>query len=162
MAELRRFQIETARWANWVFGADRPPDGAIAHLLKEVKELADHPHDSMEYADCFMLLLDAASNAGISVDTILDVAWEKLEINRQRKWGEPGPDGVVEHVRDDGRYIRVWIDLWNADNQEYGLRTVGDDGAPLIWVHKDKFKFKKIARGWHGTLDTENMTVQLD
>lgn len=100
MNELERFQIETHRWSNQTFGANRPPDGAIAHLLKEVKdELAIEPFNSMEYADCLMLLLDAASNAGISITTILDVAWEKLEINRQREWSEIQDDGTIEHKR---------------------------------------------------------------
>ncbi len=60
------------------------------------------------------------------------------------------------------RYQRIWIDRWNHETQEYGLRLVKQEDAPLIWVHKSKFKFKKIGRGWYGTLDTETMTVQLD
>lgn len=99
MTEFQRFQIEAHRWADSVFGELRRPDGAVAHLAKEVAELAEHPYDDMEYADCLMLVLDAASNAGIGADDLLNTCWEKLAINRNRKWGKPGVDGVVEHVR---------------------------------------------------------------
>ncbi len=99
MTELGRFQIEAARWADRTFGECRMPDGAIAHLAKEVGELADKPFDDWEYADCLMLLLDAASNAGIGADDLLNTAWEKLAINQQREWGEPDENGVVEHIR---------------------------------------------------------------
>jgi len=95
MNELDRFQIEAHRWATQTFGAARPPHGAISHLRREVEELAQNPYDSMEYVDCLMLLLDAASNAGISTKTIMDCAWEKLDINRQEVQG----DGTIEHVR---------------------------------------------------------------
>ena len=100
MTEFQRFQIEAHRWADSVFGELRPPDGAVAHLLKEVGELSDHPYDDMEYADCLMLILDAASNAGIGADNLLNTCWEKLSINRAREWGKPDENGVVEHVRD--------------------------------------------------------------
>ena len=100
MNELDRLQIELHRWATQTFGADRPPHGAIAHLKREVEELAQNPYDSMEYVDCLTLLLDAASNAGISTVTIMDCAWDKLDINRKREWGEQLPDGTIEHVRE--------------------------------------------------------------
>ncbi len=99
MTELKRFQIEARRWADSVFGELRPPHGAIAHLRLEVDELATKPFDIWEYADCLMLILDAAGNAGFDADELLVFAWEKLEINRARDWGKPDADGVVEHVR---------------------------------------------------------------
>jgi len=99
LSEIRRLQLELHRWADQQFGNDRPPHGAIAHLAKEVQELAEHPHDWMEYVDCLTLLLDAASNAHINIDALLEVAWDKLDENRHREWGEPDADGVVEHVR---------------------------------------------------------------
>jgi len=100
MTEFQRFQIEAARWADATFGLSRSPKGPVAHLVKEVRELSKNPFDDMEYADCLMLLLDAAGNAGISADNLLNACWEKLEINRQRQWGEQDTDGVVEHIRE--------------------------------------------------------------
>ena len=99
MTEIRRLQIEVSRWGNEQFGVTDNPRSTIAHLVKEVQELADKPFDSMEYADCLTLLLHAAHRAGISIGTIIEVAWEKLDVNRHRDWGEPDENGVVEHVR---------------------------------------------------------------
>jgi hypothetical protein len=99
VSEIRRLQLELHRWADQQFGYERHPRGAIAHLVKEVQELAEAPHDALEYVDCLTLLLDAASNAHISIDNLLEIAWDKLDENRHREWGEPDEDGVVEHVR---------------------------------------------------------------
>lgn len=100
MTEFGRFQEEAGRWSDSVFGVDRNPRGPIAHLKKEVDELLDNPYDDMEYADCLMLILDAARCAGIPADDLLNTAWDKLAINRDlRDWGKPDADGVVEHVR---------------------------------------------------------------
>ena len=60
------------------------------------------------------------------------------------------------------RYVRVYIDTWSADAQEYGLRTVGDEAAELIYVHKDNCRFQNIGRGWHGTYNKETKTLQCD
>lgn len=99
MSEIDRLQIELHRWANQTFGEDRPPRGAIAHLQREVKELAEAPYDIEEYVDCLTLLLDAMSNAGIKISGVLAHSWDKLDINRHREWGEVQPDGTIEHVR---------------------------------------------------------------
>ena len=56
----------------------------------------------------------------------------------------------------------MWIDRWSASRKEYGLRPVGDDEGELVYVHKDNCRFKKICRGWHGTLDTETGIFQCD
>lgn len=100
MTDFKRFQTECHRWSEQTFGIGRSPDGPIAHLVKEVEELQKQPYDLMEYADCLMLILDAASNADIPADILLEAAWDKLEINRHRDWGKPDENGVVEHVRD--------------------------------------------------------------
>lgn len=73
--------------------------GKLAHLVKELGELIDDPYDVMEYADCFMLLLDAARVSGYTADVVLAAAWVKLEVNKKREWGPPNEDGSVEHVR---------------------------------------------------------------
>ena len=54
----------------------------------------------MEFADCFMLLLDAASHYDLTAEELIEVTVTKLEINRQRKWGKPDKNGVVEHIRE--------------------------------------------------------------
>ena len=122
MTEFGRFQIEAARWADRTFGEVREPDGAVAHLAKEIKELAKSPYDDWEYADCLMLILDAAHCAGIGADDLLNTAWEKLAINQQRKWGKPDENGVVEHVRETVEDIETI-------HQTCERLTTGDTGS---------------------------------
>ena len=68
-----------------------------AHLLKEAKELLEHPHDLDEIADIFLLVVGAASANGVDLAGLVR---SKLEENKLRTWGEPDADGVVEHIRD--------------------------------------------------------------
>ena len=96
--EIQEFQEEQGKWADKAFGGQLIK-GKIAHLIKEANEIADNPTDIMEYADCFMLLLDSARLADITADEVLAAAWEKLAINKTREWGKPNKDGSVEHVR---------------------------------------------------------------
>lgn len=87
---------EVNEWQRATF-----PDGtarsAAVHLLKEAHELAADPHDAEEMADVLMLVAGVADRAGVDLHAALRA---KLEKNRQRKWGKPDADGVVEHVRE--------------------------------------------------------------
>lgn len=74
----------------------RGPIYPLRHLAKEVQELLANPDDEMEWADCFLLLLDAARRKGYSVDDLMNFALKKLEINRERKWNKQ-PDGTYRH-----------------------------------------------------------------
>jgi hypothetical protein len=87
-------------WASNQF-KDQPVSGKFAHLRKEVNELESDQKDVMEYADCYMLLMDIASNNGVLLSDIHAAAERKLEINKKRKWGKQSEDGSVEHVRED-------------------------------------------------------------
>lgn len=93
---------EESEFSQTTFGADnvRGPLGPLNHLAKEVKETIEHPSDPMEYADCVLLILDAARRAGFTLKQLLDTCHKKLEINKARKWGDPGEDGVVQHIRE--------------------------------------------------------------
>jgi len=86
------------------------------HLKKEVEELIcalsdffseDKSKDisvkmenvGEEIADVFMLLLDCATHMGYDADDLVTVAFNKLETNKGRQWGEPDENGVVEHIK---------------------------------------------------------------
>ena len=71
----------------------------LRHLAKEVKELLVSPNDPMEWADCFLLLLDAAQRQGFTVDDLTNFAIQKLAINKKRDWTKQ-PDGTFRHVED--------------------------------------------------------------
>ena len=101
---MDRFQTlaaEHAAWSQKTFGSDLERDwtGPLAHLAKEIKEVEAQPMDREEWADMFLLLLDAARRAGFNATGLLLAAEYKLSINKNRVWGEPNPDGSVEHVR---------------------------------------------------------------
>lgn len=96
---IQRLQDEAGEWTDATFGQNQTADSCIAHLKKEVKELAENPGDRLEYADCLLLLIDAYRKAGGSADDLVCAGWQKFEINRSRVWGEPDENGVVEHVR---------------------------------------------------------------
>lgn len=92
---------EHGEWSQTQFGLDseRGPEGPLAHLAKEVEEMAADPTDLSEYADGLLLLLDASRRAGFTADQLLEAASVKLKVNMEREWGEPNPDGSVEHIR---------------------------------------------------------------
>ena len=75
----------------------RGPVPVLTHLKEEVQELIEQPTDLMEWADCLLLLTDAADRAGLSIEDLIDAATLKLEINKKRTW-EKGADGVFRHT----------------------------------------------------------------
>lgn len=89
-------------WSQSTFGLDteRGPVGALKHLEKEAVEAQKSPDDITEYADCFLLTIDAARRAGFSIESLVDAATKKQEVNRRRKWPEPQADVPVEHVKE--------------------------------------------------------------
>lgn len=92
---------EQSDWSQATFGTDkeRGPMGALRHLEKEARETQAAPDDIEEYADCFLLIVDAARRAGISPLQLIEAAQQKMAINRQRTWPRPVDDQPVEHVR---------------------------------------------------------------
>lgn len=90
-----------SEWSQATFGKDseRGPLGALRHLEKEAREAQANPTDPMEYADCFLLILDAARRAGIKPMELMRYALAKMEINKSRQWPKPVDDQPVEHIR---------------------------------------------------------------
>ncbi len=93
------FQARHGEWSDRVFGI-RPATAPLAHLKKEVKEVYDKPHDIMEFADCRLLLMDAARIQGFTESDVYEACEKKFAINQAREWGEPDKDGAVEHIRE--------------------------------------------------------------
>lgn len=102
--KLQELMDDINRWADMTFGADRSPMAPIHHLKNEVIELIeaydrqDHREIGLEFADCFILLLNGAAKYGILAEEIFDLVGRKMEINRQRKWGKPDENGVSQHI----------------------------------------------------------------
>lgn len=109
---------QIAEWSDATFGKLQRNPAIVYHLKKEVDELIkefeyqkdpfpksddekqrDRQMLKMEFADCFMLLLDSAHHANFTADELINTAIEKLEINKERTWGKPDKNGVIEHVK---------------------------------------------------------------
>jgi phosphoribosyl-ATP pyrophosphohydrolase len=92
------------QWQKEVF-PQATPISKRHHLQKEIVELVAAIETKLfdrkyEYADCFFLLFGAAAADGLSYEDIIKAIDEKFEINKNRKWGKPDANGVVEHIKD--------------------------------------------------------------
>lgn len=99
MTRLQEFQDALGKWSDETFGADRGPEGPLNHLKEEIAEIIADPSDAFEFADAFMLLLDAARKAGFNTDDLLYYGEAKLKINKQRTWSPVDEDGVSRHIK---------------------------------------------------------------
>ena len=102
LKKLNDFIAERNEFSSKTFGTPEVRDciAPLKHLQEEVQELIDNPTDTMEWADCFLLLLDASWRKGYSIDDLIDFGRKKLEINKKRTW-KLKENGVYKHVIDD-------------------------------------------------------------
>lgn len=98
IVDLEKLFTLHGEWSDKTFGSHRDATPTLAHLAREVSELRSEPTDLEEYADCLLLLMDAARREGFSLDDILLATAAKFVVNTRRTWGEPDAEGVVEHV----------------------------------------------------------------
>lgn len=100
LQDIETFCKDRSEFSYKTFGTkqERGPNGPLEHLRREVGEVMAEPKDRMEYADCFLLLLDAYNRAelGDLFDLIND-ANTKLEINKNRTWKKEGL--IYQHVK---------------------------------------------------------------
>jgi hypothetical protein len=88
MNKLDHLMKEIQSFSDAAFGdpSKRNEMGTLHHLKFEIDELIEDPDDPLEWADCMLLLLDAARRKGYTPDQLFDFCLEKLEINKKRKW----------------------------------------------------------------------------
>lgn len=100
LQKFNNFLKDRREFSYRTFGSreERGCEAPLLHLQKEIKELIENPNDPMEWADCFLLLTDAAERKGHSFDDLLNFALKKLEINKARKWDKQ-PNGVFLHQK---------------------------------------------------------------
>ncbi len=106
MKDLQKLMDDIREWSDATFGENQRVVPVLNHLIKEVPEVIDAVNDvagitikgKFEFADCFMLLLDAASHYGMDAESLINCTHIKLNINKHRKWGEPDENGVIEHI----------------------------------------------------------------
>lgn len=84
-------------WSEETFPLSTP-ESIAAHILSEAKELAENPYDETEQADIILLLGHLAYRTATKPAL---AAWQKLQVNKQRKWGSVNEQGFVEHVKEE-------------------------------------------------------------
>lgn len=118
ITELQKLMDEIGNWSDSQFGDNQRDLPILHHLKEEIDELIQavctyHEKNSIrniddsnylqlsvlyEFADCLMLLLDAARCLGFNATVLLSYCRGKLEINKKREWGKPDENGVVRHI----------------------------------------------------------------
>lgn len=122
--DIQKLQDDVKKWSDNTFGMYRNGASIINHLKAETDELIDalvyhykgiyanttenalkklrknKDRILMEFADCFMLLIDAAAHEQITINMLANATKRKLEINKTRKWGEANEDGYFEHIKE--------------------------------------------------------------
>lgn len=94
--------------------------GLVNHLADEVEELKTDvinrsPYRRLEFANCFILLMGAAKADGMSYEDICNAIKDKLEINKQRTWGEPDSNGVINHLKEEDLVCCAnCVKMWNV------------------------------------------------
>jgi hypothetical protein len=91
-------------WSLRTFGPGDRTAGTLAHIRKELDEIAADPGDLEEWCDVIILAIDGAWRAtGATPEDINIALVEKQAKNRARTWppiGSVPPGEPVEHVRD--------------------------------------------------------------
>lgn len=172
MNELQMLMNDVSEWSDTTFGANQRNPAIVHHLKKEVDELIEALTKSvelgcddsigvgefgrqvektqMEFADCFMLLLDSASHYRITAEQLIEFTREKLEINKARKWGKPDVNGVVEHIKPEPdneqkntklEKLKDLLELvsevdimYHDEHKEYFFEWVKDGKFITVWL----------------------------
>lgn len=95
--DLRIIQRLVVMWADSAF-PDRSPLHAFTKMYSEIGELIDHPHDGMEYADVFILLVDLANMHGVT--NLGECIQAKMKLNANRQWTKNAM-GIMRHVPEE-------------------------------------------------------------
>lgn len=156
---------EVTEWQNKTFGKATSLS-KIAHLKKEIKELiadikSDNPNKRSEFADCFILLFGAAASDGMSYEDICDAIDEKMAINREREWGEPDAEGVVNHVpKPENKYDikcigfkksffgdKMWYYKLIENKKEYLFVEAGFGPLlDMVWTENNEFDDSDLSK----------------
>lgn len=116
LLHIQEIMNTTAKWSQDTFSDGKfSPARTLSmmyHLQEEVEEtineikvfltdptVENYEAVTKEFADCFTLLFNSATNHGLNIVDIGNIMKEKLEINKTREWGEPDKMGIVKHIK---------------------------------------------------------------
>ena len=90
------------RWSEATFGDNtvKGPIGPLKHLIKEAGEAIEVPKDIFEYADCQILVWDAARRAGFSHEQLMTAVDLKADILATRVYPRTADGEVSEHIKE--------------------------------------------------------------
>ena len=92
------------QWSDDTLGPGKRTAGVLAHIKKEVEEVAKKPTDLSEWIDLIILAIDGATRQGYTGTEVIRAYHAKMMENTLREW-PPIPEGgfpedmAVEHVR---------------------------------------------------------------
>lgn len=103
--DLKKHLYRQIEFSKKTFGPDTSNErliGVLAHISKELTEIAEDPRDIIEWIDVVILALEGAWRSGHTPEQIIEALVFKQNKNESRKWpdwrdipaGEP-----IEHVR---------------------------------------------------------------
>jgi hypothetical protein len=105
---LKGIKDKAARISDQMFGRGNPVTAPLLKMKEEIDEVIeciDKGEDpQVEFADCFLLLLDAYRKYygdDVDMQTLIDVSSEKLDIVAKRKWGKPNEHGIYKHIPEE-------------------------------------------------------------
>lgn len=91
-------QSSIAQWADSVFPTRTAQSSLAKLVLEEIPEfITSGMKDPLEYADLIILVLDIAHLQGIDVE---NAVFQKMNINRSRKWKVDPATGFMSHTRE--------------------------------------------------------------
>jgi len=110
MERIQRLQNNIAEWSDETFGTDDRTIGILNHLKEEVEEVIEakqvfeekldgisQQKMASEFADCLILILDAARKSDLNTDLLMQAAEYKMSINRKREWKPANEKGYHKH-----------------------------------------------------------------
>lgn len=114
-------------WSTATFGPreKRGPLGPLAHIRKEVEEVAEDPSVLEEWVDVIILAFDGAWRAGHEPQAIIDAVKAKQAKNEARtwpRWQNFPEDEAIEHLR------HCPIGGFHAYRADTGLCACGSPG----------------------------------
>ncbi|HEY8389214.1 MAG TPA: dATP/dGTP pyrophosphohydrolase domain-containing protein [Parasegetibacter sp.] len=110
MNDIYQLCDEIFTWQSEVFGSGQKRVlPTLRHLSKEITTEIIEPMGAgkipenlpEEYADCFILLINALYNSGYTFKDLELFVRRKFAINKARKWSKPNEEGIIEHVREE-------------------------------------------------------------
>lgn len=110
MERIQRLQNNIAEWSDNTFGTEDRTLGILNHLKEEIEEAIkaknnyeDSPSGltqqrmAGEFADCLILILDAARKSELNTELLMQAAEYKMQINRNREWKPANEQDYHKH-----------------------------------------------------------------